>query len=94
LENSPKFASITTANAAAQKSLDGKKKVSPDDAIDERPVGKKKTKRLAEEQKIIESITDKLKGQVNNGSAGQVLAVAIGQITELVASGLQEWKDQ
>jgi hypothetical protein len=94
LENSPKFASITTANAAAQKSLDGKKKVSPDDAINERPVGKKKTKRLAEEQKIIESVTDKLKGQVNNGSAGQVLAAAIGQITELVASGLQEWKDQ
>jgi hypothetical protein len=49
---------------------------------------------LAEEQKIIESITDKLKGQVNNGSVGQVLAAAIGQITELVASGLQEWKDQ
>jgi hypothetical protein len=94
LETSPKFASIATAYAAAQKSLDGKKNVSPDDANNERPVGKKKTKQLAEEQKIIESVTDKLKGQVNNGSAGQVLAAAIGQITELVASGLQEWKDQ
>jgi hypothetical protein len=94
LETSPKFASIATAYAAAQKSLDGKKNVSPDDANNERPVGKKKTKQLAEEQKIIESVTDKLKGQLNNGSAGQVLAAAIGQITELVASGLQEWKDQ
>jgi hypothetical protein len=28
------------------------------------------------------------------GSVGQVLAAAIGQITELVASGMQEWKDQ
>jgi hypothetical protein len=50
-------------------------------------------KRVAKE-KIIESVTDKLKVQVINVSAGQVLAAAICQITELVASGMQEWKDQ
>jgi len=49
----PKYVTITTtANVAAQKYLDGKKKVSPiDDATAERPVGKKKAKCLVWQRK-------------------------------------------
>jgi hypothetical protein len=73
LQSCPKYATITTANVAAQKNLDGKKNVSPtDDATAERPVGKKKAKHLAEEKKIFNIIVVKLKGSVNNCSAGQV----------------------
>jgi hypothetical protein len=35
-----------------------------------------------------------IRGQVNNGRAGQVLATAISQIADIVASGMQELKDQ
>jgi hypothetical protein len=77
------------------KKKDGKKKVSPtDDATAEYPVGKRKAKRLVEEKKIIDTVAEKLKGHINNGSAGQVLATAISQIADIVASGMQEWKDQ
>jgi hypothetical protein len=49
---------------------------------------------LVEEKKIIDTVAEKLKGHINNGSAGQVLATAISQIADIVASAMQEWKDQ
>ncbi len=99
LKNSPKFATITAANNLAQRDLDAKKKASPEgdeDLLTPRPIGKKKAKRLQEEDTIIKNVVNKLKenGGSTSGSAGLALAGALSQFAAVFASGLQEWKER
>ncbi len=99
LKNSPKFATITAANSLAQRDLDAKKKASPEgdeDLLTPRPIGKKKAKRLQEEETIIKNVVEKLKenGGSTSGSAGLALAGALSQFASVFASGLQEWKER
>jgi hypothetical protein len=108
LKDSPKFASITHAHTAAcgtaskerKQSLLSTDSTSPETPVLEtptqdtiRPIGKKKTKRKQEEDKMIENVTEKLKSG-GQGNAGMVLAGALTQFANVFSAGLQEWRDR
>ena len=100
LKDSPKFVSITFEQAAAPERTQCKL-FSPNGSIDTpgldtpvkpQPIGKKKrAKRQQEEEKILQSVTEKLKGD-NSGSASVVLANALTQFANVFASGLKEFQ--
>ena len=60
-------------------------------------MGKKRAKRLEQEEKIISNVTEKLKGAVNNNTSsasGLALARSLEQMSAVFASGLQEWRER
>jgi hypothetical protein len=62
-----------------------------------RPIGNKASKRRQEEEKILESVTSKLKDGLHNnnsGGAGFAIAKAIGDFTNILAMTLQQWNDR
>jgi hypothetical protein len=108
LKDSPKFISITHANNAAtttawrerKQSLVPTDSSSPDTPALETPtqhtmcpMGNKKAKRIQEEDKILDNITEKLSSE-GHGNAGMILAGALTQFANIFASGLQEWRDR
>jgi hypothetical protein len=105
LKDSPKFISITHANnaattAASKQSLVPTDSSSPDTPALEtptqhamRPMGKKKAKRMQEEDKILDNIKEKLSSE-GHGNTGMILAGALTQFANVFASGLQEWRDR
>jgi hypothetical protein len=56
-------------------------------------MGKKKAKRIQEEDKILDNITEKLSSE-GHGNAGMILAGALTQFANIFASGLREWRDR
>jgi hypothetical protein len=106
LKNSAKFQSITMALKAAPQ---GKKHMT-DELVDltepretpavthaSHPMGTKKSKRREEEEKIIDSVTDAIRGSFNtddgNGSTAAMVGAALGQFTNLISKALKSWQD-
>jgi hypothetical protein len=111
LNDSSKFTSITRALTSAAAMDDKKKRVSsPDESNADspviqtlvtrttRPIGNKKSKRAAEEKKIIESVCLTLQKELsqghNAGSSAVVLAAALSQFTNVISTSLQQWHYQ
>jgi hypothetical protein len=105
LKDSAKFQSITMALKAAPQ---GKKHMTESVDLTEphetpavtrasRPMGTKKSKRLEEEEKIINNVTDAIRGNFNagdgNASAAAVVGAALGQFTNLISEALKSWQD-
>ncbi len=108
LKDYPKFISITHANNAATTTASRERKHSllPADSSSPetpalgtptqdtmRPMGKKRAKRIQEEEKILDNITEKMSSG-GHGNAGIILAGALTQFANVFASGLQEWRDR
>jgi len=62
------------------------------------PMGNKTSKRRAEEEKIIESVSSSLQKGLNQGnnagSSAGVLAAALSQFTNVISTSLQQWHDR
>jgi hypothetical protein len=100
LKESPKFATIMLTNSMAKqvsdlKSGDDEEDLSPVFVQDTpRPIGRKKAKRLQEEEKIMENVAEKMKGMVGAAQTGTALTTALSKFADIFSDGLKEWKDQ
>jgi len=76
--------------------------ITPQQSLQKRPIGKKSAKRMEDEIKIINTVTDKLKDTIStnmiaNGS-GNVTATIISHafqaLSSTIAQGFQSWNEQ
>ena len=65
-----------------------------EDLVTPRPIGRTKAKRLQEEEKIMDTVAEKLKGLGGSSNTGPVLAIALSKLADIFSEGLREWKDQ
>jgi hypothetical protein len=65
-----------------------------EDLVTPRPIGRKKAKRLQEEEKIMDNVAEKLKGLAGSSNTGPLLATALSKFADIFSEGLREWKDQ
>ena len=111
LKDTPKFISITTANNAASRAVSSLSStdaspatelITPQQSLQKRPIGKKSAKRMEDEVKIINTVTDKLKDTIStniiaNGS-GNVTATIISHafqaLSSTIAQGFQSWNER
>ncbi len=109
LKESPKFISMTAATNAAPRVVSST--VTDDDNFEShvvsagdmptaskfsvRPIGNKKAKRMAEEEKIMSNVTAKLKSTLipatTSTATSAALAGALHKVTHVIATGIKEW---
>jgi len=112
LKESPKFISMTAATNAAPRVVSST--VTNDDNVEShvvsaedmptaskfsvRPIGNKKAKRMAEEEKIMSNVTEKLKSTLipatTSTATSAALAGALHKVTQVIATGIKEWSSR
>ena len=94
LKDSAKFARISLAHQAVKRSNNSNSEEDLITPTPKNPVGKKKAKRMVEEQKMVENVLAEFKKSSNNNNAGEALANALNKFADICFSGLHEWKDR
>jgi hypothetical protein len=112
LKESPKFISMTAATNAAPRVVSSM--VTDDDNVESHavsagdmpiasklsvhPIGNKIAKRMAEEEKILSNITEKLKSTLipdtTSTATSAALAGALHKVTQVIATGIKEWSSR
>ena len=112
LKESPKFISMTAATNAAPRVVSSM--VTDDDNVEShavsagdmpiaskfsvRPIGNKKAKCMAEEEKILSNVTEKLKSALIPGTTSTATSAALTgaqhKVTQVIATGIKEWSSR